>query len=288
MNLKEIKRTAKAAAAALSVAILVSAAGSVQAQPNENAIGLVNAQNEIFTFNTSDPTTTWNVYGVSGLNSGDTLKSIDWFGGVLWGLGNLGNLYAIDPNSGAAALHGSFGPVSGSYWGMDATGAGIRIVTEQDVNMLINYAGTVLQNGPALTPSTLNIAAIASYGGTLYGADSPSTITPGQLDTINTGTGAVTLVGSMGTLVSRVNGFDISQLSGAAGYGWYASQAGSGVGFSQLFTVNLATGQANTMGTFALESGQFVGGLTLVPEPATSALVALGGAGLLAMMRRRK
>jgi hypothetical protein len=287
MNLKKYIVSAQAAAAALSVAILVSAAGSAQAQPAEPAIGLINGQNEIFTFSTADPTTVWNVFSVTP-SQGDTLKAIDYYGGVLWGLGSGGNLYTINPNTGASSFVGSFGPVSGSYWGMDATAAGIQIVTEQDVNLLINYAGTPLSSGPSLTPSALNIAAIASYGGTLYGIDSPSTTTPGQLDTINTVTGVVPPGPSMGTLVSRVNGFDISAASGAAGYGWFASQAGSGIGVSQLFAVNLATGQALTHGAFTLESGQFVGGLTLVPEPSTVGLAVVGGMGLLGLIRRRK
>ena len=263
-----MKKNSRASAQALSVGILVAAAVSAYSQPNELAVGLIAGQNTIFTFNTANPATILNEYAVTP-SGGDTLVGIDYYGGNLYGVGSGGNLYTIDPNSGASSLPIHFGILQGLYYGVDASAAGIRIVSELDINMLISPAGSVLQNGPALNPSTLSITAIASYNGNLYGIDRPGgCCSSGQLYKINAGTGAMdSNIGRLGTLVSRVNGFDISAASGAAGYGWFASQAGEGVGYSQLFYVNLGTGEANTYGAFGLQSGQLVGGLTLIPPP---------------------
>lgn len=107
-----------------------------------------------------------------------------------------------------------------------------------------------------------------------------------SLYTINTTTGATTLVGSMGVAnSSSVGGFEISR-KGVA----YATFNGN------LYRVDLATGDATLIGNtgFSNLSGlAFVrtgggGGGGGVPEPGTWALLAGASAGLLALRRNRQ
>jgi len=244
--------------------------------------GLLYGQNTLETFDSAAPQTILNSVGVSGLSS-DTLVGIDYLGSTLYGVGSGGHLYTINPVSGSVSSTVYFGSLSGTYFGMDASSAGIHIVSDSGLNLLLNTSGGTVSTG-TLSPTGLNVSAVASYNGNTYaiGKDLSS-----QLGTLYTLSGnALTSVGGLQYQISRVNGFDIS----SGGYAYLVSEVGSGGSSPELFTVNLGTGIASLAGAFNLESAQAIGGLTVnpVPEPATSAMIILGGAGVFALIRRRK
>lgn len=280
--MKNNQKITKATGFAVGLGLALAASGSVNA--SETLVGLVSGSNQIFYFDSSDPTT---ILGSYGITASDTLMGIDYWGNTLYGVGSSGKVYILPQTGGAATLLASvpIGSLGGGlYYGVDASAAGIRIVTDADVNVLVNYGGGYTVD-TSLNPSSLTISAISSYGSTMYGIDKlPSQY--GVLNTINTSLGTASSIGvNLGYQISRINGFDISAASGIA---YFASAVSSSGPVPDFFTVDLTTGVASIVNQFGLEGGQYVSGITVVPEPTTTALAVLGGVGMLAMLRRRK
>src|ERR1017187_4205965 len=166
MNLRNIQKTAKASVVAVALGVGIFACGSAKA---ETLTALVFQGNQIFTVNSSNPGTIVTSVGVSGLQGGDILVGIDYLGSTLYAIGSAGNLYTVNGTTGGATLINHFGPLDGIYFGMDASAAGIRVVSDADINLLLNAStGAIISNTPALNPSALNIDAIASSGNTMY------------------------------------------------------------------------------------------------------------------------
>jgi hypothetical protein len=281
MNCYKINQMAKVGVVALIIGFVGFAASSGQ-QAGELITGLEYNANTIFTMNSSTPGSIF-ATGVSGLQGGDILVSVDYLGSILYGVGSGGDLYTINASSGAASLVSHFGTLNGTYYGVDASSAGIRIVSDNEINILLNpITGAVISSSPTLA-SGLTIDAIASSGSTMYGVDSIAN----TLGTLNTATGTFATIGSMGYDVSGKNGFDISPNSGTA---YFASAVSSSGTDANLYQVNLATGFASLVGRIGPGEGLLVTGLTVqaVPEPSSIALVCLGGAGMFGLMRRRK
>src|ERR1039457_2215966 len=278
-RLNNIRKTAKASVVAVALGVAMVAGSSAKA---ENLTALVYLGNQIFTFDSSNPGTILTSVGISGMQGSDTLVGIDYLGSTLYAIGSAGNLYTVNGTTGAATLVNHFGPLNGLYFGMDASAAGIRIVSDADINLLLNAStGAIISSTPTLTPTTLNIDAIASSGSTMYAVDSVAN----TLGILTGGTFATT--GPMGYDVSGKNGFDISTATGIA---YFASAVSSSGLDPNLYTINLATGFASLVGQIGPGEGTLIAGLTVtpVPEPGTTALALLGGAGMIALLRRRK
>src|ERR1017187_5410387 len=278
MNLKNIGKTAKSSVVAVALGVAMVAGSPAKA---EMLTGLVYLGNQLFTFDSSNPGTVLYSVGVSGMQGGDTLVGIDYLGSTLYAVGSAGNLYTINPTTGVVNTTVHFGPLNGIYFGMDASAAGIRIVSDADINLLLNAStGAIISSTPTLTPTTLNIDAIASSGSTMYAVDSVAN----TLGILTGGTFATT--GPMGYDVSGKNGFDISTATGIA---YFASAVSSSGLDPNLYTINLATGFASLVGQIGPGEGTLIAGLTVtVPEPGTTALALIGGAGMIALLRRRK
>jgi hypothetical protein len=280
-RLTNIRKTAKASVVAVALGVAMVAGSSAKA---ENLTGLVYLGNQIFTFDSSNPGTILTSVGISGMQGSDTLVGIDYFGSTLYAIGSAGNLYTVNGTTGAATLINHFGPLNGIYFGMDASAAGIRVVSDADINLLLNPStGAIISSTPTLTPTTLNLDAIASSGSTMYAVDSVAN----TLGILNTTAGTFSTIGSLGYDVNGKNGFDISSASGIA---YFASAVGSSGTDPNLYEINLATGFASLVGQIGPGDGTLIDGLTVtaVPEVGTIALVLAGGAGMIALLRRRK
>jgi len=110
----------------------------------------------------------------------------------------------------------------------------------------------------------------------LYGIDTGLDV----LVTINQTTSAVTTVGPLGFDANAAGGFDISRYTGTA----YAVLLPSNSSNSRLYSINLATGGATSLGS--IDGGILITGMTVTPEPTTVGLMCLGVA-LVACARRR-
>ena len=280
-RLNNIRKTARASVVAVALGVAMVAGSSAKA---ENLTALVYLGNQIFTFDSSNPGTILTSVGISGMQGSDTLVGIDYLGSTLYAIGSAGNLYTVNGTTGVATLNNHFGPLNGIYFGMDASAAGIRVVSDADINLLLNSStGAIISSTPTLTPTTLNLDAIASSGSTMYAVDSLAN----TMGILNIATGSFATIGSMGYDVSSKNGFDISPATGIAYFSSAVSSSGTD---PNLYTVNLATGFASLVGQIGPGEGTLIDGLTVtaVPEPGTIALVLAGGAGMIALLRRRK
>jgi hypothetical protein len=181
------------------------------------------------------------------------------------------NLGILGVHAGAD-VNNHFGSLNGLYYGIDVGAAGIQLISNRGANLLLDFSGQIISS----STSSTSITGIGSYNGTMYAINS-SNNKLGYLDGNN-----FTAIGSLGTVVGNINGFDIS----ANGTAYLASGYGTDAIDSNLYIVDLVTGQASLNGTIGDGTGPLVYGITIVPEPATCSLALITG--LVWLNRRRK
>ena len=242
---------------------------------------------------------------VRGLVAGENLEVIDYRPATneLYAVSDFDNVYTIDQDTFDATLVGSFSPrLVGTSFAFDFNpafmdGEFARIISDTDNNRVISgetgqYLGdpdktmVFYPNGDANAgrdPNLVGIAYTNSVAGATttqqYGLDRNT----GDLVTVANNAGTLGTVGSLGfgdpASFTNEAGFDISGQTGTA---FAALQPGPN---SNLYTVDLGTGNANFVGVFG--SGDVIRDLAVVPipEPTAAGLLGLAGLGLL---RRRK
>ncbi|WP_290870945.1 DUF4394 domain-containing protein [Aquabacterium sp.] len=282
--------------AALACA-LMAVAGTTRA---ETLYALTNT-NQLITLDSAAPTE-GSAVSVTGLKSvNERLLGLDArpSTGLLYSLSSLGNLYTVDASNGAASFVARLNvALQGSNFGFDfnpvpdlgQTAASLRVIGNTGTSLAVNVnpvsAGQVTvspglnEGGVATTASVVSVAYAnndrdAATGTTLYGIDARGD----RLYTIVPGTGAMTLKGALGVDTIGVSGFDIS----------YTGQAFAALtddtGFSGLYTVDLVTGAATSIGAFGIGGMVLqapVVGLTAAPVPEPSSLL-MAAAGLLGL-----
>lgn len=242
--------------------LLVAAAcvAALTSSHAETIVGIT-AGNHLITFDTESPESLTTNLPITGLPGGDFLLGIDFrpADGNLYALGNSGNLYRLNVASGAATLvvHLSADPadstsgftgLSGTSFGIDFNPAvdRLRVVSNTEQNLRVNPDTGAVITDTNLNPGDPSVSAAAytnNFVGatttTLYVIDSASNSLMIQ-NPPNAGT--LSVVGSLGGDAPDVVGFDISGTSGSA----YAAAAFAGT--SSLFSVDLATGTATSLG----------------------------------------
>ncbi|MES2477080.1 MAG: DUF4394 domain-containing protein [Verrucomicrobiota bacterium] len=233
--------------------------------------------------------------GISGVPSNERLLGIDYrpANGQLYAVSSGSSLYRINTSTGVANLVGSgfTTTLTGASYGFDfnPTIDRIRIVGDSNQN-IVAHPDTGAANVAATTPvaygagdpnfgadpNVVHHAYTNSFAGAttsqLYGIDSTLNILVTQAN--NAGT--LGFVGGLGVDATDVGGFDIDGSSGI-GYAAFTNLNGA----ATLYSINLATGQATSLG--GLQGA--VTGIAVIPEPST---VALGGIGTLLLLRRRR
>lgn len=264
--------------------------------------------NDIFSFDHAHPQDILSGHAISGLAAGEQMLNIDMDprSGQMIGLSNRSHLYTIDVNTGAATAVGNiFSPaLNGIAFGFDvnpATASQARVVSATDQNLrLDNFAASALgatnigfASGDANFGKNANLGALAFNNN----VSTASTTTAFAIDPVlnvlvrlgsvngspNTpDSGLVSTIGPLGIDGGNLVGLDISR-DGVA----FAVRQPVNF-FSQLYTIDLATGAATS-------DGQILGGLIVrdiavdttvnfVPEP--TSLVCLLPA--LVLLRRRR
>jgi hypothetical protein len=261
--------------------------------------GLTTA-NSLVLFDSAAPGTVNSSVNISGLNTGASLRGIDFrpVDGQLYGVSSDNRIYTINTTSGVASVIGAAGAfsLSGTSFGFDfnPTVDRIRVTSDADQNLRLNpitgglaatdgnlaYVGTNVGANPNIVGSAYTNSFLGATTTTLFDIDSALDVlvtqAPPNAGTLNT-------VGALGFNTSDQVGFDIFFFGNQA----FASLTTPGAG-SSLFSINLATGAASNIG--AIGNSLVISDIAIqqVPEPGTLTLMAAALIGAVAVRRRRK
>ena len=258
-----------------SIAVLILFATFFAVPPAAAQVTSANAYavttlNQLVQFNTSTPGTVVPVGTITNLQAGENILGIDFrpASGELYALGSTGRLYVINRATAAAAPVAQLSTaISGTSFGFDfnPTVDRIRIVSDTGQNLRVNpLTGAVTVDGPINGGAAGAEAAgyTNSFGGaastTLYSVSAASNTLYIQNPPNN---GTLVAVGAgLGVDITDVNGFDILSADSSA-FGIF-----TGLATTNLYSVNLTTGTASSVGTvgngltqyrgFAVEIGQ--------------------------------
>jgi hypothetical protein len=223
--------------------------------------------NELIRFHSATPGTIQGTATISGLAVGEQLVGIDVrpADGQLYGVSTASRLYLLNAISGVATPIGApfSTPLSGTRFGVDfnPTADRLRVVSDAEQNLRINpnnasIAGVDVPLTPAGTITGIAYSNNVDGAGTttLYDIDATSN----QLFIQSfPNSGTLTAVGPLGVDTSFDIAFDISPL---ANTGFAALTVG---GVSGLYTIDLATGAATSIGTIG--TGTIISGLAAMP-----------------------
>lgn len=216
---------------------------------NTNAIVKYNAQN----LNTPVSSTP-----ITGLTAGEQIVSIDYrpATGQLYGLGSSSRLYFINEESGAATPLGAtaFTPVidgANASINFNPTVDRIRLVTEAGQNLRLHpELGTVAATDGVINGGTAPKIGAVAYTNSIAGSTSTVLFDIDfQNDKLYTqnppNNGTLVAVGDLTVDFQGVGDFDILPDNSQALAVTYSANV------SSLFTINLETGKAQNIGTFA-------------------------------------
>ena len=255
-------------------------------------------------FDSTAPNAT-SLVGVAGLPMNQGLVSIDFrpLTGQLYGLGSDNAIYTLDPNTGIATVVGSgfSDQLNGGAFGFDFNPQidRIRIVSDANQNFVAHP-----DTGDANVATTFDTAFAAgdvnegvdpnvvhhAYDNNFLGQLTPNP--PGtQLRAIDTNldilvtqannAGTLETIGSLGVDANDVGGFDVA----TTGNAFAAFSNGVGAIDSTLYSIDLTTGAATSLGTIP----HTVWGLAAVPVPEpASGLMTLSAFALCLAKRRRR
>lgn len=248
-------------------------------------------ENDLLSFLSESPEDLLGNGVITGLAQNEDLIGIDFrpANNRLYGVGNLGNIYTINPGTGAATFVSAMNvALLGSRFGVDFNPVPdrLRIVSDTDQNLRVNVdTGATLVDtnlsyvGGTPNPNLTAVAYTNSFapsprtpppGTTLYGIDVRGS--GDQLVIINPpNNGTLLPVGPLGVDVASLTGFDI--LTVGSTQMAFAGLLRRDSSISELYSINLATGAATLLGDIG--GGDHIDGLTvLIPEPGTMALAA--------------
>lgn len=249
-------------------------------------------------WDSSTPGTIISGVPLQGLQNNERIVGIDFrpTTGELFGLGSFSRIYTINPGSGLAS------PVSGSAFSPALNGASfgfdfnptvdrIRMVSDADQNQRANpITGMIAATDPSLVyaagdsregvnPNVSHVGYTNSVPGatvtTLFGLDAGTDTLVRH--TVGPGFAQLVTVGSVGTDITEQGGFDISGPSGMA----YATVQNVALARSTFWTIDLNTGAGSMVGEVG--GGHMITAMAVVPEPASLALLLIGGL----LLRRR-
>lgn len=275
---------------ALTVAAISNLLSVAKPAAAVSLVGLTEG-NTLVNFDSSNPSSTSSVQ-VTGING--TLLGIDRrpANNLIYGLTDTNNLYTINPFTGAATFVSTLSApfTGGTISGVDFNPVPdrLRVIGGNDQSFRINVdTGAVIVDG-SLNPGDPNVTAVAytnadnnpATGTTLYDIDYISDSLFIQNPPNN---GTLVQVGSLGIDIDSTAGFDIFTENGVNSA--FAALTPASTTGSNLYTINLTTGAATSLGTIG--TGRRLTGLTsvAVPEP-TIGFGAFLGVSVLGLLSR--
>lgn len=285
----------------LPLALLASTAlaGIAHAAPVNTLSG-----NTLVTVDSAAPGTITASRAITGLRAGDSLLGLDYrpaSNRVIYSTGVSGQLYAINPFTGAATQVGA--PIavpaiaSAAAYDFNPSVDRLRVVLNDGTNLRLNpnngaVAGVdapvfyaVGDTGAGIAPQLTGAAYTNNVSGgtptTLYVIDSGRDVLALQGSPngapVSPNTGQLTTVGALGVDTGNATGFDISASGQVA-----ATLTNPTTGVTSLYSVNLTTGAATLIGQLG-GVGQTYIGLAWAPQPfgtfgATANQNSVGGA----------
>ena len=265
----------------LALAVALAVASGITANA-EVVYGVSDQLDELVSFDSASPGTLLSAHSITGLQTGEEIRGIDWVGATLYGLGDQSHLYAINPNTGAATMvgTGAFSPIlNGIDFGFNAGSSQLYVSSDLGQNLTINPITGAATAGPNYTGASIDAMAYDYSNGGFYGISADTH----DLYDMNPATGGTSLIGPTGVDFADRIGFDISPITDNAYF------SGTVAGQTEFFDVNLSTGALSLVGDVGTP-GELSSGLdsiAVVPEPATVALSAIGGL-MLGLFRRKK
>src|ERR1019366_4097771 len=286
MKTTRIHQFIKGAFAAALVGIVTFTA--VPANAAHEMIYAVDQNNNLINFVSDTPGTLINTYSINGIKPAEEVRGIDFWQGTIYAFGSFGELYTLNPANGIATQVGSgFGVTpNGASFGVDNGPGGYVVVSGLGQNLLVNRStgvATVQPGQVAYATGDPNFGvrprvdalAYDDAAAKWYGCDTLAN----TLVSFDPVTGLLHTIGSLRIDASRFNGFDNSSTTGIL---YLGTPAASSDPQSNLCTVNKATGVVTLVGQIDYPTADtLVRGLTVVPEPSTVVLLALGAFGLL-------
>ncbi|GFE69196.1 DUF4394 domain-containing protein [Chroococcus sp. FPU101] len=291
--------------AALAVATVFTLLATAQSS-NASSIQLIGLDNNnnlfLFDSNNSSQTQTRSVTGITGNLLGIDFRPAD---NQLYGLTDTSNIYTINTATGAATFVSSLSTAftSGFESGIDFNPVPdrLRIVGSNNQNLRVDVAtgATTVDGTLAYGTGDVNVGVepnltAAAYTNSFSPSPAPNRTT--ELFGIDFGldilvqqnppnAGTLNTVGSLGVDFGSTGGFDI--LSTQKGNN-ITNMAFAASG-SSLYTINLSTGAATTVGTIGNGNVTIVGlAARTVPEPSTiGALLGFLTFGVMTRFRRR-
>jgi hypothetical protein len=262
-----------------------------------DTVAVTNA-NRLVSFNAATPSTGAAAVNVTGLQNGENILAIDrrpggTTPGQIYAVTSMFNVYTIDPSSGTATLKVkmSADPTDNTMPFQKFTGTRISIDVNNFVDQLrvIGNDGqnlrVMMDTGATFSDTLMTINGVQTNGisevaytnnfsatcrNTVYYID---TTGDRLLTSANASAGMLTPVGNLGFDAQAIAGFDISTGTDGSNTAYAALSV---MGTTSLYTINLSTGAATSVGTIgALNTGETIVGLAR-PSPATAPAQAVG------------
>jgi Domain of unknown function (DUF4394) len=293
----------------LSVATMLELVSVARSASGVALTGLSGGNTLVF-FDSATPgsTTTLGVTGASGLLGIDYRPA----NGQLYGITGSG-VFAIDPTSGNATLVNTFTTSfnSGTTSGVDFNPAAdaLRITGSNGQNFRIAGGGLGATNvdgtlayaagdpNAGVSPTITAAAYTNNFAGVPAGRTTQLFNIDSNLDVLTLqnppNAGTLVTIGSLGVNVGSVGGFDIFSPSNGVNTA-FAAFAPNGSTAANLYSIDLGTGAATSLGQIGTGAGFNLTGLaapidsTAVPEPSALPSLIIFGMGMGWLLKRRK
>lgn len=254
-------------------------------------LNLLDIGNRLIRVDSAAPGTITSTLALTGLNGNEQLLGFDYRPAsprVLYGVSNVGQVYAINPLNGAATAIGAAAAINGTAAAVDFNPAvdRIRVVSNTGQNLRLNpdagglagadmpivYAagdpGAASGLAPRITGAAYSNNVAGGTPTTLYVIDSNRGVlaTQGSVGStpVSPNTGQLFTVGALGVASNDNVGFDIGR-DGTV----FATFTQPGTGTTSLYTVDLGTGRAALVGVVGTAGRTYLG-LAIAPPTIAS------------------